>query len=89
MPSAVLNNEFDQLEWIPVTSSNLDYVAYTPGIGRLWVWFKRKNGTNPKFSVYAYDHVPQTVFDAMMNASSHGSYFSRHIRNVYAVHEVA
>lgn len=89
MPSAVLNNEFDQLEWIPVVSSNLDYVAYTPGIGRLWVWFKRNKGSSPKFSVYAYDHVPQTVFDGLMNANSHGSFFARNVRNVYAVHTVA
>jgi hypothetical protein len=89
MASAVLTAEFDQVQWEKVSSSNLDYVAYVPGIGRLWVWFRRKPGTNPKYSVYAYDHVPQSAYDGLMNAASHGAYFSANIKNRYAVTAVA
>lgn len=85
--SAVLVAEFNALKWVPVTSSNLEYVSYAPGIGRLWVWFRR-NG-NSRHSVYAYDHVPQATYDGLMAAGSKGSYFSRNIRNVYAVTPIA
>jgi len=33
--------------------------------------------------VYQYFDVPQSIYDALMHASSHGSYFHRHIKDQY------
>jgi hypothetical protein len=85
----VLVAEFNQMEWVPVTSSNLEYVAYVPGVGRLWVWFRRKAGSNARYHVYAYDHVPPAVYEGLMGAASHGVYFARNLKNTYAVTPIA
>lgn len=89
MASAVLTAEFNALDWVPVDSTNLEYVAYAAGVGRLWVWFRRKPGSSAKHSVYAYDHVPRAVYDALLAAPSKGTYFARAIKTVYAVTPVA
>lgn len=81
--SAVLTAEFNQLDWVPVRSSNLEYVAYTPGVGRFWVWFLRQPGSNARYTVYAFDWVPKAVFDSLMAAPSKGVYFARNIKNKY------
>jgi len=61
----------------PVTSSNLISVGYNPATATLEIEFKA--GT-----VYQYDGVPQNVFESLMQASSHGSYFAAHIRDRYS-----
>ena len=62
------------MNMIPVSSSNLAAVGY-------------ENGTlNVRFhsgALYEYSNVPVSVYQNLMNAASHGSYFSAHIRNVY------
>ncbi len=60
---------------VPVQSSNLNRVGYDGGV--LVIEFKSGG-------VYEYDDVLRDVFDALMAAPSHGKYFHRHIRNIYA-----
>jgi len=59
---------------IPLTSSNLAAVGYDPKSKTLEVEFK--NGT-----IYQYDHVPVDVYAELMTAESHGSYFSKNVKN--------
>lgn len=60
------------MERIPVSSSNLASVGYQDGI--LEVAFKSG-------SVYQYTGVPESVYDALMSAPSHGKFFAAFIRN--------
>ncbi len=83
--SRVLQEEMKTLEWVRVSSSNLEEVAYVDGIGSLWVRFQRKPGSKSTNTVYRYEHVPRSMYDGLLNASSHGTYFHKHIRNVFAV----
>lgn len=61
------------LERHKVESSNLDWVAYDAENEYLYVGFL--NG-----GVYAYEKVPQDIFDGLLNAGSHGRYFWVKIR---------
>lgn len=82
--SAVLSAEFASLQWTPVVSSNIKAVAFVPGL-RLWVEFHRDPDSNsPGYRFYAYDHVPQAVYDALLAAPSKGKYHAKHIKWVYA-----
>jgi len=64
-----------------VSSSNLVSVGYDPATSTLEIAFHSGD-------VYQYFSVPQTVYEALMAASSHGSYFSHFIRNVYSYRRV-
>lgn len=57
----------------PVTSSNLKAIGYDPGNQILQIAFK--NG-----GTYDYYNVPESVYNGLMAASSHGSYFDSHIK---------
>jgi len=59
-----------------VESSNLASVGYDAENEILEVEFKHGG-------VYQYFDVPQNVYEELMNASSHGVYFSDNIRNDY------
>ena len=59
-----------------VESSNLASVGYDEGSCTLEVEFI--NG-----SVYQYFNVPKSTYEELMQAGSHGIYFSDNIRNVY------
>jgi KTSC domain len=61
---------------IPVQSSNLRSIGYEAETELLEVEF-RTGG------LYEYSGVPPEVHAALMSAQSHGSYFSREIRNRY------
>lgn len=63
------------MEMHPVSSSNLAAVGYENGT--LYVSFNSG-------SLYSYANVPEHVYIDLMNAASHGQYFSAHIRNSYA-----
>lgn len=56
-----------------VQSSNLASVGYDSGSQTLEVEFN--NG-----GIYQYAGVPQNVYDGLMNASSHGSYFDANVK---------
>lgn len=67
------------MERIPVSSSNLASVSYQDGI--LEVAFKSG-------SVYQYTGVPESVYEALMSAPSHGKFFAAFIRNNYPYRQV-
>ncbi len=67
------------MERIPVSSSNLASVGYQDGI--LEVAFKSG-------SVYQYTGVPESVYEALMSAPSHGKFFAAFIRNNYPYRQV-
>lgn len=60
----------------PVSSSNLVSVGYDADTNTLEVEFRENR-------VYRYAQVPQSAYDDLMNATSRGSHFSRHIRDKY------
>lgn len=59
-----------------VSSSNLESIGYDYHNEILEIEFKNN-------SVYQYFNVPENVYDELMNASSHGVYFSANIKNDY------
>lgn len=65
----------------PVESSNLVSVGYDKKLKKLEVEFISG-------AVYAYSNVPPNVYEELMAASSHGSYFSSHIRNSFSFRKV-
>lgn len=60
----------------PVNSSNLASVGYEPSSLTLEIEFKSG-------SVYQYFDVPETEWQSLMQASSHGTYFNAHIKYNY------
>ncbi len=62
--------------WYPLRSSNLRRCAYDPETERLQVEFLSGQ-------TYAYDGVPASVFQGLLEAPSAGSYFHREIKGVY------
>ena len=56
-----------------VSSSNLASVGYDPVTQTLEVEFLHGG-------VYQYSGVPPSVYDGLMEAESHGSYFDRHVK---------
>jgi len=59
-----------------VESSNLASIGYDVNNEILEVEFKHGG-------VYQYSDVPVNVYEELMNADSHGVYFSANIRNEY------
>ncbi|MDQ6766011.1 MAG: KTSC domain-containing protein [Verrucomicrobiota bacterium] len=64
-----------------VSSSNLASVGYDALTHTLEIEFL--NG-----SVYQYSGVPSTVFQGLMGAASHGTYFNAYIKNVYSYRRI-
>lgn len=60
----------------PVVSSNIKSIGYDHISRTLEIEF-RDGG------LYKYFEVPEIVFDGLMSASSHGSYFHRYIKDKY------
>ena len=63
----------------PVISSNLAAVGYGGGI--LMVAFRSG-------SIYVYFGVPWSLYDGLMSAASHGSFFHRYIRTTYPYQQI-
>ena len=59
-----------------VESSNIASIGYDPENEILEVEFNHGG-------VYQYSDVPQDEYENLMNAESHGKYFSANIRNDY------
>lgn len=70
------------MDFIPVTSSNLDSVAYDMDKQELYVKFKNN-------SVYKYLKVPSTEYDNLLGAESAGKYLNQHIKPLYQVEKIA
>jgi hypothetical protein len=64
------------LNWIPVASSNLSFVAYDEPNQSLYIEFR--SGRR-----YVYVNVPEIEFENLLNAPSQGIYFNSHIKNFY------
>lgn len=64
-----------------VSSSNLRSVGYDRSTQTLEIEFNSG-------SVYQYYNVPESVYNGLMNASSHGQYFAQNIRDVYSYSQV-
>ena len=65
----------------PVVSSNLRSVGYDPSSKTLEIEFNSGG-------VYQYHNVPQTIYEQLMMASSHGKFFHALIRNVYGYSKI-
>lgn len=64
------------MNWQSVSSSNIDAIAYDASSSTLYVRFN--SGTT-----YSYSGVPQSVYNGLMTAASHGSYLANHIKDRY------
>ncbi|MFO0986551.1 MAG: KTSC domain-containing protein [Alphaproteobacteria bacterium] len=64
------------MDRLPVNSSSLASVGYDPASATLEIEFKSGK-------IYQYFDVPEHEHQALMQASSQGSYFAKHIRNNY------
>ena len=64
------------MERVVVQSSNLRSVGYDSALEILEIEFHTS-------SIYDYFEVPASVHAGLMNASSHGSYFHRFIKDKY------
>ena len=60
----------------PVSSSNISSIGYDPESRTLEIEFHSGG-------IYQYFNVPESIYNALMSASSHGSYFHRHIKDQY------
>lgn len=67
---------------IPVSSSNLKAVGYERIDNTLFIQFV--NG-----GLYIYYHVPVSVYDGLMRATSHGQYFARFIKKSYSYRKLS
>lgn len=61
------------MERISVQSSNLASVGYDSASHTLEIEFHHGG-------VYQYFNVPESVYDGLMSASSHGQYFDRNVK---------
>ncbi|MFI9104966.1 KTSC domain-containing protein [Streptomyces fildesensis] len=64
------------MERVPVSSSNIISVGYDSTEGILEVEFPS--------GLYQYFSVPSAIYQGLMAASSHGSYFSQAVKGRYA-----
>jgi PBSX family phage portal protein len=76
----------DAIEQTQFNSSNLAEGLYDIEAQELYLSFERPDGQN---SLYVYVDVPQSVWAALTNAGSHGSYHYSHIRLEYPYLEVS
>ncbi|OMF40338.1 KTSC domain-containing protein [Paenibacillus peoriae] len=64
------------MNWQSVNSSNMDSVAYDADSSTLYVRFNSG-------ATYSYSGVPQSEYNGLMSASSHGTYLNAHIKGSY------
>mgnify|MGYP000698831626 CR=1 FL=1 len=69
------------MERTPVSSSNLASLGYDPNERILEIEFN--DG-----SVYRYYAVPKSVYEGLMNASSHGKYFHSNVKGDFEYEEI-
>jgi len=69
------------MDRIPVSSSNLSSVGYDEEDRVLEIEFNSGG-------VYQYYDVPPRIYEGLMNASSHGSYFHREIKGNYRYDQI-
>jgi hypothetical protein len=62
---------------VPLVSSTLTWVAYSPGHGLLEVEFRSGE-------IYRYFDVPQQTYDQVLHAESKGAYLNLNIRKSFS-----
>lgn len=62
------------MNMVHVQSSNIESIGYQSGT--LYVRFHSGG-------LYAYYNVPESVYQGLLNADSHGHYFAVHVKNTY------
>ncbi len=67
---------------VSVSSSNIAQIGYSPESSTLEILFHTG-------SVYQYFNVPASVYSALMNAYSKGTYFAQSIKNSYRYIQVS
>lgn len=65
-----------ELTRIPVDSSSIATIGYSPSTNTMEVVFRRG-------AVYRYLRVPDAVFAEFLSAPSKGRYFNGHVKNHY------
>lgn len=75
----------DPIETEQFDSSNLVDGLYDIGEEELYISFEREDGTN---SVYVYQDVPESEWESLVAADSHGSYHYDNIRLDYSYEEL-
>lgn len=63
----------------PVDSEQMKSVGHDPSRNVLHIEFRPTKGQSSG-QVYAYENVPKSVYDALMEAESKGGFFAKHIR---------
>jgi len=64
-----------------VSSSNIASIGYDSSTFILEIEFNSG-------SIYQYSNVPISIYNALMTASSHGTYFSRFIKDVFRYRKI-
>ena len=67
---------------ISINSSNISSIGYDPSTQVLEVEFHDE-------SVYQYEGIPQSEYDGLMAASSHGQYLHQRIKDVYSYRRIS
>lgn len=68
------------MEHVSVNSSDLRSVGYDPNSQTLEIQFH--NG------LYTYSNVPESVYNSLMSAGSHGKYFHQYIKGNYPYRKI-
>jgi hypothetical protein len=74
-----INTRGIAMDMINVRSSAIYAIGYDPETARMKIRF-HNSGT------YDFCHVPERVFQQLLNASSKGDYYHRHIKGHYRCH---
>ncbi|GAB3686460.1 KTSC domain-containing protein [Salinarchaeum chitinilyticum] len=74
-------SEFGNMNRTPVSSSDLDSVGYDQDNQILEVEFNSGG-------VYQYFDVPPRIYEGLMNASSHGSYFHSQVKDNFRYDQI-
>jgi len=69
------------MQRVKVDSSNICSIGYD--LSALLLEIEFHSG-----GIYQYFNVPEKIYHKLMNASSHGRYFSNYIRNKYQTKKV-
>jgi hypothetical protein len=78
MPSPVILDEYANLDWVNVDSSNIRRIAFVKDFGRLWVEFYKKPGS--KHHVYYYLSVTPAMWAEFQAAPSKGKWLHTNIK---------
>lgn len=73
----------NNVEYVPVSSSNIFSIGYDEENSNLYVRFKEQETGGPGLR-YVYYHVSPTVHAELMAADSKGKYLNARVKNVYS-----